>query len=497
MKKNISFITLNVTILVILSKILALVREIVLAYAYGTSTTADAYTLVQSLVTTLEGVFMASTLAFMPLYQAYKLKKDSERLAFLNSMYTVLTVVSLLVSIFCVFSGDFVFKILSPGLNQETYTTATDIFKILVFAIPLNFLVTMAGQHLRGENSLLIPAAVSIPAHLLVIVGFIFIAPKYGIQGVSICFVCGLFVQFLIQSVALVNKNYHYKWIFEWRNQGLRQLIWLTIPMIVSGSIENITSLVSKLFAASLPPGGIATLNYANKLSLVIISLLASGPATIYYTKMSELYVINQKEELTEFFIKCVNTINMFVIPLTIGMIVLKAPIIEIFFERGAFTSTASAETMWAFVGYTLGIFGHGIRILATRLFYTHGNQKIPLINGILIIILCMFFNTILVKPLGVFGLAFSASAATTIGGLLLLKKLTCIGISIPKYRLFKPLIAYGLSAIIMGFFVNLVYDQIQRHFGIQVVSVLVSTVLGVLLYFAVLYTTYFRTYKK
>lgn len=491
MKNKISIVTLNVTILVIFSKILALVREVVLAYAYGTSTTADAYTLVQSLVTTLEGVFMASTLAFMPLYQAYKLKKNDERIAFLNSMYTVLAVLSLIVSVFCVFSGDFIFKIISPGLSKETYAIATDIFKILVFAIPLNFLVTMAGQHLRGEGSLLIPAAVSIPAHILVIIGFIYIAPLYGIQGVSVCFVAGLFIQFLIQHVSLVKKHYHYKWCFKWNNQGLRQLIWLTIPMIVSGSIENITSLVSKLFAVSLPAGGIATLNYANKLSLVIISLLAAGPATIYYTKMSELYVKNRKVELADFFTKCINTINMFIVPLTIGMIILKDPIIEVFFERGAFTAAASVETTWAFVGYTLGLLGHGIRILATRLFYTYGDQKTPLLNGIIIIILCMFFSAVLVKPLGVFGLAFAASLATTAGGILLIKKLPSIDICISVYKFLNPLLSYGLSAAIMGVTVKLIYTQIRTYSGNLLYSVMLSTGVGILIYFFVLYLIY------
>ena len=318
-----------------------------------------------------------------------------------------------------------------------------------------------------------------------------FIAPLYGIQGVSVCFVAGLFIQFIIQHVTLIHKNYHYKWRFEIKNHGLNQLILLTIPMIISGSIENITSLVNKLFAVNLPAGGIATLNYANKLSLVMISLLAAGPATIYYTNMSELYVKNEKKELEDYFIKCINSINMFIIPLTVGMIVLKDPIIEIFFERGAFTATASEETTWAFVGYTLGLLGHGIRILSTRLFYAHGNQKVPLINGVLIIILCMFFSAVFANSMGVFGLAAASSMATTIGGLLLLRKLSCIDIHIPVSKYLKPSIFYSLSAIVMGIAVRIVFIQTQTRCGHSLYSVILSTITGILLYFVILYLGY------
>jgi putative peptidoglycan lipid II flippase len=119
MKKNLSLLTLNITFVVLVSKVLALIREIVLAYAYGTSVTADAYTLVQSLVTTLEGIFMAATLAFMPVYQIYKLRNNTEKKEFLDSVYTILTVITCLAALLCLLSGDLIFKLLSPGLDKD------------------------------------------------------------------------------------------------------------------------------------------------------------------------------------------------------------------------------------------------------------------------------------------------------------------------------------------------------------------------------------------
>ena len=179
MKKNLSLLTLNITFVVLVSKVLALIREIVLELSL---IIPDAYTLVQSLVTTLEGIFMAATLAFMPVYQIYKLRNNTEKKEFLDSVYTILTVITCLAALLCLLSGDLIFKLLSPGLDKETYAISVNIFKILVFAIPTTFLVSMQGQHLRCESSLLLPAAVSIPAHILVIISFLYIAPISGIM---------------------------------------------------------------------------------------------------------------------------------------------------------------------------------------------------------------------------------------------------------------------------------------------------------------------------
>lgn len=496
MKKNLSLLTLNITFVVLVSKVLALIREIVLAYAYGTSVTADAYTLVQSLVTTLEGIFMAATLAFMPVYQIYKLRNNTEKKEFLDSVYTILTVITCLAALLCLLSGDLIFKLLSPGLDKETYAISVNIFKILVFAIPTTFLVSMQGQHLRCESSLLLPAVVSIPAHILVIISFLYIAPISGINGVCICFVLGLVIQMILQHIALIKKLYHFKLCFAWRNKGVQQIILLTLPMTVSGSIENLTSLVSKIFASNLSVGAISTLNYANKLALMVISLLAAGPVTIYYTKMSELYAVKKHSDLTRYFVNCINITNMIIIPLSIGMITLRVPIIQLFFERGSFTTASSQITAGAFTGYILGLLGHSIRLISTRLYYSCNNQKIPLINGISIIIMCIIFSALFSNSLGILGLALAASLSTTLGGIILLLRLKEIEINIKHLDYIMPLILFITAGIIMGKVVSYCYHFFYQMIESLIYSLILSTLIGVTTYFGTLYFTR-HLYKK
>ena len=164
-----------------------------------------------------------------------------------------------------------------------------------------------------------------------------------------------------------------------------------------------------------------------------------------------------------------INIILIITIPATIGILVLAEPMVKIFFERGAFTETATIMTSKALVFYSIGLIGSSIRMLLNRVYYSFQDTRSPMINGITAVAANIGLNLLLIDSMGHAGLALATSISTTFASLLLFinirKQLGKIGIRQYLNCFFKSLFA----SIIMGIVVYLIYFKHYMTKGLLV----------------------------
>jgi putative peptidoglycan lipid II flippase len=483
--KKIAQTTVLITVILLISKLTGFFRDVALAYAFGTSVESDAFVLAQSVVGIFTSLlFIALGVAFIPVFSRLKLNDTkSERDAFVDSTYSVAGSVILIVSLSGVFAAGILVYLLAPGFSTEGHKIAVTLTRILLPAIFLSFIVTIQGQQLRGNNIFLPPACIAIPLNLILVGAFVFLTPFLEIYGAAYAFVVGTAVQLLLLHPFVKKTGYRFHFRFDIKNQGLREILILTLPIMIGNAIETIDTLINRILASGLAEGSMAALNFSYRLSMFIIGLISLGAGTVCYTKMSELGARKEYAELKSFLRSVINLLNLIVLPATVGMMALNLPIIKFIFEYGAFDSNSSKMTAIASWYYSIGLVGFALRDIITRAFYALEDAKTPMINGGIAVGIGVVLNLILVRFMGIGGLSLATSVSGIVGTLLLLislrKKLGSIGFREMGLAFFKT----AAAAVVMGIVVHYLYPVLLRHIGSSAVALLLDIACGIVIY--------------
>lgn len=483
--KKIAQATIFVTIILLVSKLFGFFRDIALAYAFGTSVNADAYVLSQSVIGIFSSLlFTALGIAFIPVFSKIKLNGEKSELdAFVNSTYSVAGIAVLVVSVIGIFAAGILVYALAPGFSAEGHEIAVSLTRILLPTVFLSFLVNIQGQQLRGNNIFLPSACIAIPLNLILMAAFIFLTPFLGIYGTAYAYIFGTALQVIILMPFVKRTGYHFHFHFDVKNQGLREILILTLPILLGNAIQTIDTLVNRILASGLAEGSMAALNFSNRLALFIVSLVSLGVGTVCYTKMSELGAQKEYGELARFLRSIINLLTLIVLPATVGMMVLNLPIIKLVFEYGAFDSSSSTMTATALWFYSIGLEGFVLRDIITRAFYAMEDSKTPMINGGIAVGICVASSLILVRFMGIGGLALATSISGIAGTVLLLvslrKKLGAIGFREMGATLLKT----AAAAVVMGIVVGFLYSVLLGLTGVPAVALLLDIVCGIVVY--------------
>lgn len=483
--KRIAQATVLVTIVILISKLSGFIRDIALAYAFGTSMESDAFVLAQSAISIFSSLlFVALGVAFIPVYSKLKLNELRLELnAFVDSTYSVVGVIIVIAAALGVLAADLLVYLLAPGFTPEAHDLAVTLTRILLPSIVLTFISTIQGQQLRGNNIFLPSAGIALPLNLMLIVAYVSLASFWGIKSAAYAFVIGSAAQILILRPFVIKTGYRFHFRFNTKNKGLKGILVLTLPIMLGNAIQSINTIVDRALASGLAEGSMAALNFSNKLSLFIVGLVSLGAGTVCYTKMSELGVKKEYDELKSFLGTVINLLNMVVIPATVGMMVLNLPIIKFVFEYGAFDNNSSEMTATALWFYSLGLVGFVQRDIITRAFYAIGDARTPMINGGIAVAINVVLNLILVRFMGIGGLALATSISGIVGTLLLLislrKKLSNMGFREMGITFIKILTA----AVVMGIVVDFAYPVLLQIHGVSVVALLLDILCGIVVY--------------
>lgn len=481
--------TFAITLVLLISKFSGFLRDVALAYAYGTSMESDAFVLAQSVLSIFSYLlFVALGIAFIPVFSKLKMKENNPELnLFIDSTYSVAGTIIFFACIIGIIGADVFVYILAPGFSYDAHMLGVSLTRILLPTIIFSFISTIQGQQLRGNNIFMPSAFIAFPLNIVLIFSFLLVAPLWGIEGVAFTFILGTIFQVLMLYPFVKKIGYSFHYHFDTNNKGLREILILTLPIMLGNTIQTIDILINRVLASGLAEGSMAALNYSNKLAIFIVGIVSLGAGTVCYTKMSELSARNEYDELIIFLRSVINLLNLIVVPATIGMMVLNVPITKFVFEYGAFDSISCEMTSTTLWFYSIGLVGFVLRDIITRAFYALNDAKTPMINGGIAVGIGIIANFILIRFLGVGGLALATSISGIAGTLLLLvslrKKLGDIGLK----KIYTTFMKSFFASIIMGISVHYLYVAIYLAIGIISISLLLSVIIGILIYSTIL----------
>jgi putative peptidoglycan lipid II flippase len=233
--------------------------------------------------------------------------------------------------------------------------------------------------------------------------------------------------------------------------------------------------------------GSISALNYANKLNGLILGVFISAITTVIFPLLAREFSNNNLSGVKSIMAYGVNLILIITIPATVGLVILATPIVQVAFERGAFTPDDTIMTSSALVFYSLGLVASSLRLLITRVYYSLQDTKTPMINGAISLGLNLIFNLIFIQFMAHAGLAFATSIANTVATLLLYYELKKKIGSLGTKGYISNFIKSGFASVIMGVIVYVVYHSLFSLLGVSklanLLSLLSAVGIGVLVY--------------
>ncbi len=451
--------TVLLMIVTIVSKILGLFRDSVLASAYGTGKYAAVYSTANSISTILFAVIgTALATSLIPLYNKLASEDSAERaMGFLNSVVNLVVIVCLSIAgLGIIFAGPLV-KVFAPGYQGDVYTLCVQYTRILLPSIVFVGLANIFTSYLQIKKRYVIPGFIGMPYSIIIIVS-IYLSLKTSPMVLVIGTLIAISAKALFQLPFVYKEGYRYRPKINLKDPVMKDMMILILPVVIGVGANQINSIVDKSLASLLGTEVVASFSYAIKLYEFVQALFITSILAVIYPRLSSMIVSDRMDSFLNSLKKTMNVIIVALVPIIVGCIVLSRQIVEVLFQRNAFTSkdtTMTASILWI---YVIGILAFALRDVLTRGFYSMEDSKTPMINSIISIVFNISLNLILVKPLGYKGLAIATAVSAYIGLLLfnrsMRKKIEGYS-SRDNYIVFvKSLFA----ALIMGLGVKLVF---------------------------------------
>ncbi len=477
-----------VTVLLVISRLTGFLRETAIAYRFGASAETDAYLIAAMLPYILFYAFNdAVKTAFIPVYGEYH--KDEEGNAFALTAFVILGGVLLLLSAVLIWAAPVVVKLVAPGFSGETLEITVQMARIM---LPGLFFLGMSGLSsglLHTKKNFVIPALPAYPSNAIVIAAAVLLGTRYGIMGLAWATIAGFASQFLIQVPAVMRQGVFKRHRLLWKHPGVKKMAVLLPPVILGGAALELKSIVDRVFGSLLPEGSIAALNFANRIYLLPNGILILALLTVIYPTLVELHIEGRMKDFKQTLRQGLGLIIVLVLPMMVGLVVLRVPVVRLLFERGAFDTAATGSTAFALAFYSLGLVALGAQLLINRAFYALKDTVTPMVFTFIMVLLNIVLNWLLIKPLAHGGIALGTALSVNIGtfGLacLLWRKIGSFG----GRQLLATFWKSSLAALVMGVLLMAGKEYLPvEGFTQQALGLGVLIGAGAVIYFALAY---------
>ena len=478
------------------SRLFGLAREWLRGYLLGTTSSSDAFTIAfmfPNLLRRLVGEG-ALTAAFIPVFSDYLSKGNKEELdEFVRSFFTVLFLfLILIVAIVILFAP--ILRYLLPEFSKiPGKIELTIVLTRIMFPYILFISLAALSQAILNSFKVFVPSATT-PILLnisIITLGFILANKFYDASfALAIGVIFGGILQFSFQLPFLNKYGIKYGFAFDIKNPGVRRVIMLMLPGAIGAGVYQINALVSQIIAAFLEEGSVAALRFSNTLVELVLGVFVISISTVILPALSEKSSIGDREGMKNNLSFALKLVFIITLPSTVGLIIMRRPIVSMLFRYGKFTQASVDMVSYALIFHSLGISGTGAARIVVQMFYSMKDTKTPVyiasIAMAINLILCYFLSF----PLKLGGIALAGSISSYSNYLLLWIFLRRRIGKISDGTVFLSVIKSLLASLLMGAGLYFGYTVLKRFMvlsrlnnAVATISLLVSAIVLYILF--------------
>ncbi|PKM21177.1 MAG: murein biosynthesis integral membrane protein MurJ [Gammaproteobacteria bacterium HGW-Gammaproteobacteria-15] len=497
---------LIVSFMTLISRVLGLVRDVVVANFIGAGAAADVFFFANRIPNFLRRLFAegAFSQAFVPVLSEVKAKHGDDAVRELLAKVTgSLGVVVTLVTLFGVIASPLVAMLFGMGWFVEWLNDGPEAHKFELASLMLKItfpylwfisLVALSGAVLNTYNRFAVAAFTPVFLNIAMIACAVYMAPTMEEPALALAwgvFIGGV-VQLLFQLPFLAKAGLLVWPKWGWRDENVTKIRKLMLPALFGVSVSQINLLLDTVIASFLLTGAVSWLYYSDRLIEFPLGLFGIAIATVILPNLSRHHATANTERFSQTLDWSLRFVALFGIPAMAGLIVLSQPIIALLFMRGEFTQHDVLMVSYSLMAYSTGLLSYMlIKVLAPG-FYARQDIRTPVRIGIIAMVANMVFNLILAPFLSYVGLALATAMSASLNAYLLYRGLKLSGV----YQLSKTSMVFLLKLVIAScLMAALLYWQtpslaqwVQLSFTVQVWRLSALCVLAVVGYFLLLW---------
>ena len=432
----------TVSLCTLLSRILGLARDMICASFFGTSLAWDAFVVAFKIPNLFRRLFGEGALsaAFIPVFTEYlenKGKKDAWELVHITGTLLFIILGGLVIL------AEITFSVIPTvfSLNQKWEL----VLSLLMVTFPYVLFICMVAFAMAVLNSLkhfLIPALAPVALNICWIMGVLLLTPVFGntldkkIFAVAIAILIGGMIQLAMQLPVLRKEGITFRPSLYFSHPGLRRIMALMLPIIFGLAAVQINVLMDSFIAIvfAKPPGGsesfliagiaipypletgaASVLYYGDRLIQFPLGVFGIAMATAVFPFFSTYAARKDWINFTHTLNQAIRFVLFIGIPASAGLILLRRPLVELFYERNAFTAESTYRTATVILFYSLGVWAYSASHVIVRAFYSIQDTLTPVKVSAAMIGLNLILNLTLIWFLREGGLALATAISATV----------------------------------------------------------------------------------
>ncbi|MCF7510131.1 murein biosynthesis integral membrane protein MurJ [Vibrio sp. D54] len=427
-----------VSAMTFISRVLGLVRDVVVANLMGAGASADVFFFANKIPNFLRRLFAegAFSQAFVPVLTESHAQGDMDKTreliaraaGTLGVIVSIVTILGVLGSgvVTALFGFGWFLDWMHGGPAAEKFELASVMLKITFPYLWFITFVALSGAILNTLGKFAVSSFTPVFLNVMIILAAWFISPQMPQPeiGLAIGVFLGGLVQFLFQIPFLIKAGVMVKPKCGWRDPGVVKIRTLMIPALFGVSVSQINLLFDTFIASFLQTGSISWLYYSDRLLEFPLGLFGIAIATVILPALSRKHVDAQNEGFAQTMDWGVRMVILLGLPAMLGLMVLAKPMLMVLFMRGEFSPQDVHQASLSLFAYASGLLNFMlIKVLAPG-YYSRQDTKTPVKYGIIAMVTNMVFNAIFAYFYGYVGLAIATALSAFVNMALLYRGL-------------------------------------------------------------------------
>jgi putative peptidoglycan lipid II flippase len=411
----------------VLSRIMGMVRDMVVSRLFGAGFATDAFFAAFMIPNMLRRFFAegALTSAFVPTFsETLSNEGEDEARKLTKTCFTLLLVVMAAVTAAGILFSPAIVSVMFPGFAKEpSKLELTVLLNRIMF--PYIFFISLVALCMGILNTLrhfFTPAISTVFLNLSMIGCAVFLHDRFHVPIVSLALgvLAGGALQLILQLPALYSRGYGLGFRFDFRNPAVKRITLLMVPSVFGVGVYYLNLTVSNILASLLPQGSVSYLYYAQRLFEFPQGIFTVSVAQAVLPSMSRQAAAGDMEALKDSLTFGLKLTLFITIPAMAGLMVASTPIFSLLFMGGAFGYDKAVKSSEALFYYSMGLSVIALVRVLVPAFYAMKDTRTPVVTAFFAFLLNLGFSLLLMRPLLHGGLAL-ATTLSAVGNLALL----------------------------------------------------------------------------
>jgi putative peptidoglycan lipid II flippase len=402
------------------SRIVGLIREVVAANYFGVTGPMSSFTIAFQVPNLVRALFADAALqgAFVPVFtELIETGRKREAVHVASSLFFLITLVLGAITAAFILAAGVVMPIFAPGFSSHLTDLTVSLSRVLFPIVLLMALTGLMAGMLNSLEHFSVPALAPVAWNVVIIAFLTALRPGFNgdahIDAYAWGVLAGTIVQFLMPIPWLRRYGVPIKPRLDWRNEHVRRVFKLMLPVTISLGVINFDNVINSIFGTLVSNQAPAAIDRAFRIYMLPQGIFSVAIATILFPTLSRYATRRDFEGLRATMANGVRLIAMMLIPSAVIMMVLAEPITRLIYQRGVFTGHATHLVTEAMIFWALSLPAQGISLLFSRTFFSLQRPWITTAISVANMVVNVALSAALYKPFGIAGIVLGSVAGT------------------------------------------------------------------------------------